>query len=147
MLKHKKKWWLGFGTSSRDKCKIYKEGTAEGCLGLKVTLDNSKTTLSQQGLTKRIVDTLGLSSKYSTSVSTPAKKAPLAQDLDGAKATKSFSYPSVIGILHYLNHTRPDCAFAIHQCAWYTFEPKALHEAAANTVVDTWKAQWINALF
>ncbi len=61
-----------------DKCQIRKEGTAEGYLGLQVTRDGQKTTLSQPGLAKRIVEALGLSSKYSTLVSTPAEKAPLA---------------------------------------------------------------------
>ncbi|KAL7536309.1 hypothetical protein ACHAWF_005428, partial [Thalassiosira exigua] len=37
-------------------------------------------------------------------------------------------------MLHYLNHTRPDCAFAIHQCARYTFEPKRSHEAAVKRI-------------
>ena len=37
-------------------------------------------------------------------------------------------------MLHYLNHTRPDCAFAIHQCAQYTFELKASHKAAVKRI-------------
>merc|ERR1712127_261568 len=90
--------------------------------------------LSQPGLTKHIVEALGLSSEYSTLVSTPAEKAPLARDLDGAAARESFSYPSVIGMLHYLGHTRPDCVFDIHQCARYTFEPKASHEIAPKRI-------------
>ena len=37
-------------------------------------------------------------------------------------------------MLHYLNHTRPDCAFAIHQVARYTFEPKKSHEVAVKRI-------------
>ncbi|KAL7537717.1 hypothetical protein ACHAWF_005882 [Thalassiosira exigua] len=37
-------------------------------------------------------------------------------------------------MLHYLNHTHPDCAFAIHQCARYTFEPKKLHKDAVRRI-------------
>ncbi|KAL7546223.1 hypothetical protein ACHAWF_011446, partial [Thalassiosira exigua] len=37
-------------------------------------------------------------------------------------------------MLHYLNYTRPDCAFAIHQCARYTFESKRSHEAAVKRI-------------
>lgn len=37
-------------------------------------------------------------------------------------------------MMHYLNHTQPDCAFAIHQCARYTFEPKKSHEVAINRI-------------
>ena len=37
-------------------------------------------------------------------------------------------------MLHYLNHTRPDCVFTIRQCAWYTFEPKKSHEGAVKRI-------------
>ena len=113
---------------------LRKEGTAEGYLGLDVKHDGNKTILTQTGLTKRIVEALGLSSKFTTPLATPAEQAPLPRNLDGEPATGSFNYPSVIGMLHYLNHTRPDCAFAIHQCARYTFEPKRSHEAAAKRI-------------
>ena len=38
---------------------------------------------------------------------------------------------SVVGMLLYLSgHTRPDIAFAVHQCAQYTFNPTRKHEVA-----------------
>ena len=117
-----------------DNLALRKEGTAEGYLGLDVTHEGNKTTLSQPGLTKRIIEGLGLSSKFSTSCSTPAEKAALPRDKDGEPATGSFNYKSVVGMLHYLNHTRPDCAFAIHQVARYTFEPKKSHEVAVKRI-------------
>ena len=118
----------------KDNLSLRKEGTAEGYLGLSVSHVGTKTTLSQPGLTKRIVEGLGLSSAYTTACSTPAEKAALPRDVDGAPATGSFNYKSVVGMLHYLNHTRPDCAFAIHQCARYTFEPKKIHEIAVKRI-------------
>ena len=117
-----------------DGVKLRREGTAEGYLGLKVERDGNKTILSQPGLIKRIVEALGLSTKFSTPISTPAEQAALPRDSDGESATGCFNYPSVIGMMHYLNHTRPDCAFAIHQCARYTFEPKKSHEAAVKRI-------------
>ena len=118
----------------KDNLALRKEGTAEGYLGLSVSHDGTKTTLSQPGLTKRIVEALGLSSKFSTSCSTPAESAALPRDMDGEPATGIFNYKSVVGMMHYLNHTRPDCAFAIHQCARYTFEPKKSHEVAMKCI-------------
>ena len=118
----------------KDNLALRKEGTAEGYLGLSVSHDGTKTTLSQPGLTKRIVEALGLSSKFSTSCSTPAESAALPRDMDGEPATGIFNYKSVVGMMHYLNHTRPDCAFAIHQCARYTFEPKKSHEVAMKRI-------------
>ena len=117
-----------------DKVAIRVEGTAEGYLGLKVERDGNKTTLSQPGLINRVIEALGLHNKYSTAISTPAEQAALPRDPDGDPATEVFNYPSVIGMLHYLNHTRPDCAFAVHQCARYTFEPKKSHEAAVKRI-------------
>ncbi|KAL7550667.1 hypothetical protein ACHAWF_013887 [Thalassiosira exigua] len=38
-------------------------------------------------------------------------------------------------MLSYLEHTRPDCTFAIHQCARYMFEPKQTHEAAVKCII------------
>ena len=113
-----------------DHVNIREEGTAEGYLGLQVERDGRKVTLSQPGLIRRVVEALGLSSKYSTAMSTPAEQAALPRDKDGDLATGTFNYPSVVGMLNYLGHTRPDCAFAIHQCARYTFEPKKIHEVA-----------------
>ena len=118
----------------KDNLALRKEGTAEGYLGLDVSYDGKKTTLSQPGLTQRIIEALGLSSKFSTACSTPAETAALPRDMDGEPATESFNYKSVVGMLHYLNHTRPDCAFAIHQCARYTFEPKRSHEVAMKRI-------------
>ena len=117
-----------------DGVNLRQEGTAEGYLGLQVDRVGNKTILSQPGLIKRIIEALGLSSKFSTTLSTPAESAALPRDVDGEPATGCFNFPSVIGMIQYLNHIRPDCAFAIHQCARYTFEPKKSHEAAAKRV-------------
>ncbi|KAL7529265.1 hypothetical protein ACHAWF_002908 [Thalassiosira exigua] len=117
-----------------DDVRLRKEGTAEGYLGLKVERDGNKTILSQPGLIKRVVEGLGLSTKFTSSLPTPAEQAPLPRDLDGEPATGCFNYASIVGMLHYLNHTRPYGAFAIHQCAQYTFGPKRSHEAAVKRI-------------
>ncbi|KAL7555000.1 hypothetical protein ACHAWF_018958 [Thalassiosira exigua] len=118
----------------KDDVRLRKEGTAEVYLGLQLERDGNKTILSQPGLIKRVVEGLGLSIKFSTAASTPAEQAALPRDVDGEPATGSFNYASIVGMLHYLNHTRPDCAFAIHQYACYTFEPKRSHEAAVKRI-------------
>ena len=44
---------------------------------------------------------------------------------------EKWSYSSVVGMLLYLaSNSRPDIAFATHQCARFTHSPKASHEAA-----------------
>ena len=109
---------------------LHREGTAEGYLGVDIQREGNTVTLRQEGLTKRIISALGLDSKLSTSIETPAEKAALGRDLDGPVASGSINYPSVVGMLLYLGHSRPDISFATHQCARYTHSPKQSHENA-----------------
>ena len=61
----------------QDDIFLHKEGTAEGYLGIDITRKGNAITLLQEGLTKCIISAIGLDSKYSTAVDTPAKKAAL----------------------------------------------------------------------
>jgi hypothetical protein len=70
---------------------IRKEGTAEGFLGVDISRSTNKAgqptiTLLQTGLTKRIVEALGLNSSLSTKISTPAETSPLPKDALGEPA-------------------------------------------------------------
>ena len=114
---------------------IRKEGSAEGFLGVDVQRESKGSVqqikLTQHGLTKRVVEALGLCSNYSNAISTPAENAPLPKDINGAPCAGNFNYAAVVGMLLYLSgHSRPDIAFAVHQCARYTFNPTRRHELA-----------------
>jgi hypothetical protein len=114
---------------------IRKEGTAEGFLGVDISRAISASgptiTLLQRGLAKRIVEALGLCSQNTTAISTPAEASPLPKDVDGEPASGTFNYAAVVGIMFYLSgHSRPDIAFAVHQCDRYTFKPTRRHELA-----------------
>ena len=114
---------------------LRKEDTAEGYLGVHIERDGSTTVLKQTGLTRRVVKALGLDNKYSTACSTPAETAALPRDVDGQPASGAINYASVVGMMLYLTgHSRPDCAFAVHQCARYTHEPKRSHEVALKRI-------------
>ena len=65
-----------FDTLVVDRVKSHRDGTAEGYPCLKVDQIGNKSILSQPGLMKRIVDALGLSTKFSTAVSTLLNKLP-----------------------------------------------------------------------
>jgi hypothetical protein len=82
---------------------LHKEGTAKGYLGVDIQRDGQKIIFTQTGLTKRIIEALGLNTKYSTAKSTPADTNALGKDLDGPPASGDISYASVIGMLLYLN--------------------------------------------
>ncbi len=101
----------------KDDISLHREGTAEGHLGVDITRNSGTITLLQEGLTKRMISSLSLDSKYSTPVDTPANNAALSRDLDGKEASGSINHASVIGMLLYLGHSRPDILFAMHQFA------------------------------
>ena len=97
-----------------DNIALHKEGTVEGYLGIDIQKDGQFITLKQEGLTKRIIEALGLDSKYSTPIDTPAESAALGRDIDGKVASGSINYASVVGMLLYLGHSHPDISFATH---------------------------------
>ncbi len=109
---------------------LHKEGTAEGYLGVDIKREGEKVTFTQAGLTKRIIEAMGLDTKFSTAKEMPAETKALGKDIDGPPAKGNINYAQVIGMLLYLNHNCPDILFATHQCARYMFAPKLSHENA-----------------
>jgi hypothetical protein len=114
----------------REEVALHKEGTAEGYLGVDIKHNGNQVTLQQKGLTQRVIEALGLDSKTLTPCDTPAETAALRKDVDGDNASEHINYPSVIGMLLYLEHSHPDISFATHQCAGYTHSPKRSHKNA-----------------
>ena len=91
--------------------------------------------MTQEGLTTRIIEALGLDVDNSTPKSTPCLKAPLHKDLDGDPMHGNFSYASIVGMLLYLaGHSRPDISYSVSQVARFSFAPKRSHEAALKII-------------
>eukprot|EP00956_Cyclotella_meneghiniana_P035535 scaffold115810_cov49-Cyclotella_meneghiniana.AAC.1 len=123
-------------TLQDDGIKLREEGEAEGFLGVDIKRTKSGVSLTQtDGLIKRIISALGMDSAYTSKKDTPAEVAPLPKDADGIPADRTIHYASVIGMLLYLSgHSRPDIAYAVHQCARYTFKPTTRHVAALKRI-------------
>jgi hypothetical protein len=120
-----------------DKIWIRKEGSTEGFLGVDIspTSSNGTFTLTQAGLTTRVIEALGLHAEWTGSKETPADVTALPKDANGTPADPLVPYASVVGMLLYLSgHTRPDIAFAVHQCARYTFKPTTRHVTALKRI-------------
>ena len=67
---------------------------------------------------------------------TPAVHTPVGTDLLGEKFNEKWEYASVVGMLMYLaNNTRPDIAYATHQVARFTHNPKNSHALAVKKIV------------
>ena len=60
---------------------------------------------------------------------TPAEKDHLCKDETGTPCCENWDYRSIVGILLYLaGSTRPDIAYAVHQCVRFSHDPKHGHE-------------------
>ena len=69
-------------------------------------------------------------------VSTPATTTPLGQDIDGKPFSEDWEYASIVGMLMYLGQNiRPDIAFAVHQCARFTHNPKHSHAVGVKRII------------
>ena len=79
-------------------------------------------------------------------VPTPAVTTPLGQDKDGKPFSEDWEYASIVGMLMYLAQTtRPDVAFAVHQCARFTHNPKHSHSVGVKKNLNIYKAQKMKA--
>ncbi len=112
-------------------------GDVTSYLGLNVTHDKAGTiTLTQPHLIDKVIKSAGFERRAINPVATPAcevlKKYPKSRSV----SSKEFHYRSVIGQLNYLAATtRPDIAFAVHQCARFCNDPKEPHVKAVKRIV------------
>jgi hypothetical protein len=103
-------------------------------LGINYTRDGNRFIMKQEGLTRKVIELVGL--KNCKPDSTPASEVPLIDSSDSPSFSEPWSYASVIGMLMYLaNNTRPDITFAVHQVARFTHNPKEIHGKAVKRIV------------
>jgi hypothetical protein len=109
------------------------ESDVAGFLGVLITKKPDGTThLTQTGLIQRILAALNMAD-FNTK-ETPAEHGCLPLDKDGDPPQGTYSYPSVIGMIGYLGHTRPDTGFATSQCAHFTHNTRRSHEKALERI-------------
>jgi len=120
-----------------SKFDIQEEGDLCDYLGIQIKKQKDGTlTLTQPHLIESILKDLKLNNQNTTGRKTPALKTVLIhKDADGKDFDNSFHYRSVIGKLNYLEKsTRPDIAFAVHQCARFSSCPKQSHAEAVKYI-------------
>ena len=117
---------------------IEDEGEISDYLGVKVTKNQDGTiTLSQPHLIQSILSDLHLlDNKQATSRTLPALTTKiLHSNAGGEPFDNSFHYRSVIGKLNFLEKsTRPEIAYAVHQCARFVERPTKLHGEAVKRI-------------
>jgi hypothetical protein len=111
-----------------------------GFLGVLIERRGDGTILmTQPGLTERIVKALKID--HLPPKRTPAKHGALGKDEGGEATHGEYSYPSVIGMLGYLQgHSRSDTTFSTSQCARFIHCTKRSHEEALERIGQYLKA-------
>jgi len=111
------------------------EGAVGDFLGIRIKKTSSRSfQLTQLGLINKVLKAADM--EDCNTVSTPASTTPLSKDADGDPFTASWDYATIMGMLMYLaGNTRPDIAFAVHQCARFTHCPKASHGVAVKRIL------------
>ena len=102
------------------------EGDISDYLGIKVTSSpvDSTISLTQPHLIASIADDIGFTNKTKSKGVPASSTVILQRDLDGDDFSEHWSYRSVIGKLNFLEKsTRPDIAYAVHQCARFSANP------------------------
>jgi hypothetical protein len=122
-------------TSLQKDFNLTTEGDVGAFLGIDITRNtNGFLELTQTGLIQKIISFCGLETE-SNEHKTPASTI-LHPDPSGPPRTHNWNYRTAIGMLTYLStSTRPDIAFAIHQCARFSTAPKRIHEVAIRRIV------------
>jgi len=111
------------------------EGGLSDFLGVNIErIDDTTYHLSQPHLIQKILDDLGLSGENVAIKDTPAQTSKvLSAHRESEDFDQHFHYRSIIGKLNHLERcTRPDIAYACHQCARYSASPKKEHGAAVK---------------
>jgi hypothetical protein len=112
----------------------YENSDVAGFLGIKLDRQPDGTIeLKQPGLIARVINVMELND--SNRKFTPTTTDALGADKNGDPCEEAWSYSSVVGMMMYLaSNSRPDIAFAVHQCARFTHAPKASHERALKRI-------------
>jgi len=117
----------------RNEFTITDEGTLSTYLGIVVERKGDQFKLSQPELTRKIMTATGLTDAKPNE--RPAS-VTLGSHTDCDKHNETWEYALVIGMLMYLStNSRPDIAFAVHQCARFTHDPRAPHSVAVKQIV------------
>eukprot|EP00978_Attheya_sp_CCMP212_P031932 scaffold122559_cov58-Attheya_sp.AAC.2 len=110
------------------------EGDISDYLGVKVEkLDNGTMTLTQPHLIDQIISDLGLKDNTKTKELPALSSRVLNKDVDGLPFKETWNYRSLVGKINFLEKsTLPELAYASHQCARFSSDPKDSHAQAIN---------------
>ena len=111
------------------------EGEVGDFLGIRIERGkNNSFTLSQTGLINKVLKEAGM--EDANTAVTPSATTPLFIDTDGNPFKETWDYATVIGMLMFLStNSRPDIAYAVHQCARFTHCPRESHAKGVKRIL------------
>jgi hypothetical protein len=112
------------------------EGAVNNFLGIHIQqIDTYKFQLTQLGLIDKILQTKNMDT--CNGCDTLAATDPLHHNVDGPIFREDWQYDSVIGMIMYLaNNTRPEIAYAVHQAARFTHQPRQSHAIGVKRIAQ-----------
>jgi hypothetical protein len=116
--------------------KIKNEDLVHNFLGINIDCQTGgMIIMTQPKLIQDIISDLGLKNNW-TSKDTPDLSSTILQPMtDDEPFDEEWSNRSVIGRLNYLERsTRPDIAYAVHQCARFASNPRKVHAVAVKHI-------------
>jgi hypothetical protein len=116
--------------------KVEDMGDLNEYLGVKLTKNDDGTIkLAQPHLIAQILEDLHLQDDTHSKTTPANSSTTLEEGLDQDSMNGDFDYQSVIGKLNFLEKsTRPDIAFAVHQCARFSSNPRVTHTQAVRRI-------------
>jgi hypothetical protein len=108
------------------------EGDVQDFLGVHIIRgDDGTVNFTQPHLIDKILVELGLDGPNVKTNDTPARSLVLiSRHSNSEPFDSSFNYRSVLGMLGYLETTRSDISYTVHQCARFSQSPKQEHGKA-----------------
>ena len=112
------------------------EGDLSDYLGVKIDkLPNGTIKVTQPHLIQSVLDDLKFNERTGTKKTPAVPTVKLHRDLHGEPMDEEWQYRSVIGKLNFIEKsTRPDIAYAVHQCARFSADPKQSHASAVKRI-------------
>jgi hypothetical protein len=112
------------------------EGDLSDYLGVKIDrLPNGLIKLSQPHMIQQILDDLAMNNATKKQPTPAAPSIKLNRDPNGQPFKDDWHFRSVVGKMNFLEKsTRVDIAYAVHQCARFTADPKESHATALKRI-------------
>jgi len=118
----------------KEEFDLDEEEDIAGFLGVEIsTASDGTKTLTQKGLTERVLKLMGLEDV--SGKSTPAEYGTIGSDKDGEPLDTEWNYSSALDMMMYLaTNARPDIAFSVNQCARFSNRPTEKHGRAMKRI-------------